>query len=44
MSTVLGVLELCLAGIVGAGCGYFVTHPPEWFLRAGARFFREVKR
>jgi hypothetical protein len=38
------VMSLVIALVVGSGLGWFVTHPPEWFLRAGARFFGEVER
>jgi hypothetical protein len=30
--------------IVGSSIGWFLTHPPEWLLRAGSRFFGEVGR
>jgi hypothetical protein len=44
MSAVLEVIQLAPAAIAGLGLGWFFTHPPEWFMRAGARFFGEVKR
>jgi hypothetical protein len=37
-------MSLVFAAVVGSALGWFFTHPPEWFLRAGARFFGEVKR
>ena len=37
-------MRIALATVVGSGLGWFFTHPPEWFLRAGARFFGEVER
>jgi hypothetical protein len=37
-------MSLVIAAVVGSGLGWFFTHPPEWFLRAGARFFGEVDR
>jgi hypothetical protein len=44
MSRIIEVIQLAPALAVGSGLGWFFTHPPEWFLRAGARFFGEVKR
>jgi hypothetical protein len=44
MSGIIEVIQLAPAAIAGSALGWFVTHPPEWFLRAGARFFGEVKR
>jgi hypothetical protein len=26
-------MNLVIAAVVGTSIGYFLTHPPEWFLR-----------
>jgi hypothetical protein len=44
MRIVIEVIQLVPAGIAGMALGWFFTHPPEWFLRSGARFFGEVER
>jgi hypothetical protein len=37
-------MRIALALVIGPALGWFFTHPPEWFLRAGAWFFGEVER
>jgi hypothetical protein len=44
MSVFIEFIKLVPAAVGGFALGWFVTHPPEWFLRAGARFFGEVER
>ena len=39
MSAVWEVIRLVPAAVVGTALGWFFTHPPEWFLRAGDRIF-----
>jgi hypothetical protein len=44
MSDIIEVVQLAPALAVGSALGWFVTHLPERVLRAGDRFFGEVKR
>jgi hypothetical protein len=44
MTAAWEVARLVIAAGVGWSIGWFFTHPPEWFLRAGDRLFGEVER